>query len=73
MPCASAGVRSFNDAWMVVNQKVLTPDARIDEAASARVFSETTGAMHPTAEGHAAMADAMLMDLRAQVSQSLQQ
>ena len=60
-------VRSFNDAWMVVNQKVLTTDARIDEAASARVFSETTGAMHPTAEGHAAMADAMLMDLRKSV------
>ena len=27
-------------------------------------MSETTGAMHPSAEGHAAMADAILMDLR---------
>ncbi len=57
-------VRSFNDAWMVINQKVLTRDGKIDEDASAQIFSETTGAMHPTAEGHAAMADAILMDLR---------
>ena len=28
------------------------------------MFSETTGALHPTAEGHAAMADALLLDLR---------
>jgi lysophospholipase L1-like esterase len=61
-------VRSFNDAWMVINQKVLTRDGKIDEDASARVFSETTGAMHPTAEGHAAMADAILMDLRPAIS-----
>jgi hypothetical protein len=57
-------VRTFNDAWMVINQKVTTKDGRLDEDASARVFSETTGAMHPTAEGHAAMADAILIDLR---------
>jgi hypothetical protein len=57
-------VRTFNDAWMVINQKVVTKDGRIDEDASARVLSETTGAMHPSAEGHAAMADAILMDLR---------
>ncbi len=57
-------VRTFNDAWMVVNQKVLSRDGRIDEDGSARVLSETTGAMHPSAEGHAAMADAILMDLR---------
>jgi hypothetical protein len=61
-------VRSFNDAWMVINQKVLTRDGKIDEDASARIFSETTGAMHPTAEGHAAMADAILIDLRPAVS-----
>jgi hypothetical protein len=64
-------VRTFNDAWMVVNQKVLTRDGRIDDAASARVLSETTGAMHPTAEGHAAMADAILMDIRAAVHEAL--
>jgi hypothetical protein len=57
-------VRTFNDAWMVINQKVLTGRARIDEEGSAKVLSETTGAMHPSAEGHAAMADAILMDLR---------
>jgi hypothetical protein len=64
-------VRSFNDAWMVVNQKVLTKDGKIDEDASARIFSETTGAMHPTAEGHAAMADAILMDLRPAINAAL--
>jgi lysophospholipase L1-like esterase len=64
-------VRSFNDAWMVINQKVLTRDGRIDEEASARVFSETTGAMHPNAEGHAAMADAILMDVRKAVRSAL--
>ena len=57
-------VRTFNDAWLVINQKVTTRNGHLDEDASARVFSETTGAMHPTAEGHAAMADAMLIDLR---------
>ena len=64
-------VRTFNDAWMVINQKVTTKDGGIDEDASARVFSETTGAMHPTAEGHAAMADAILIDLRKLVSDIL--
>ena len=65
-------VRSFNDAWMVVNQKVLTGQGKIDEDASARIFSETTGAMHPSAEGHAAMADAILLDLRPTVAAMLQ-
>jgi hypothetical protein len=64
-------VRTFNDAWMVVNQKVLTKDGVIDEDASNRVFAETTGAMHPSAEGHAAMADAILIDLRAAVRSAL--
>ena len=62
-------VRTFNDVYMVVNQKVLTREGRIDERASASIFSETTGAMHPSAEGHAAMADAMLLDLRRLVGQ----
>ena len=61
-------VRTFNDAYLAINQKVITRDGQIDEPASASVFSETTGAMHPSAEGHAAMADAILLDLRAQVS-----
>jgi hypothetical protein len=64
-------VRTFNDAWMVINQKVLSKDGRIDEDGSARVLSETTGAMHPSAEGHAAMADAILMDLRPAVKAAL--
>jgi hypothetical protein len=66
-------VRTFNDAWMVVNQKVLTKDGRIREDISARNFAETTGAMHPTAEGHAAMADAILIDLRKAVREALEQ
>jgi hypothetical protein len=57
-------VRTFNDVYMIVNQKVLTRDGRLDERASNTVFSETTGAMHPSAEGHAAMADALLLDVR---------
>jgi hypothetical protein len=57
-------VRTFNDAFLVVNQKVLTRDGQIDEEASAKNFSETTGGMHPSAEGHASMADAILLDLR---------
>jgi hypothetical protein len=65
-------VRSFNDAWMVVNQKVIKPDGRLDEDASARIFSETTGAMHPSAEGHAAMADAILLDLRPTIAAILE-
>jgi lysophospholipase L1-like esterase len=64
-------VRTFNDAAMVINQKVLTKEGYLDEAASARVFSETTGAMHPTAEGHAAMADAILIDIRKAVASAL--
>ena len=36
----------------------------IDERASAAVFSETTGALHPSAEGHAAMADSLMLTLR---------
>lgn len=57
-------VRSFNDAYMVVNQKVTDRFGKIDEKASAAVFSETTGALHPSAEGHAAMADGMMLTLR---------
>lgn len=57
-------VRTFNDAYMVMNQKVTDRSGRIDEKASAGVFSETTGALHPTAEGHAAMADGVMLTLR---------
>ena len=57
-------VRSFNDAYMVMNQKVIDRFGKIDEQASAAVFSETTGALHPTAEGHAAMADSVMLTLR---------
>jgi hypothetical protein len=57
-------VRTFNDAYMVVNQKVRDRSGRIDEPASAAVFSETTGALHPSAEGHAAMADSLMLTLR---------
>ncbi len=57
-------VRTFNDAYMVVNQKVADKFGKIDERASAAVFSETTGALHPTAEGHAAMADGLMLTLR---------
>jgi hypothetical protein len=64
-------VRTFNDAYLAINQKVETRDGQIDERASATVFSETTGAMHPSAEGHAAMADAILLDLRPAVAAAL--
>jgi hypothetical protein len=64
-------VRTFNDAYMVINQKVTTRDGKIDERASEAIFSETTGAMHPSAEGHAAMADAILLDLRAKLAAEL--
>ena len=64
-------VRTFNDAYLAINQKVETRDGKIDERASATVFSETTGAMHPSAEGHAAMADAILLDLRPAVAAAL--
>jgi lysophospholipase L1-like esterase len=57
-------VRSFNDAYMVMNQKVTDRYGKIDERASAAVFSETTGALHPSAEGHAAMADSLMLTLR---------
>jgi lysophospholipase L1-like esterase len=66
-------VRTFNDAYLVMNQKVVDRSGRIDEETSAAIFSETTGAMHPSAEGHAAMADAILMDLRSQISEGLAQ
>jgi hypothetical protein len=36
----------------------------IDEVSSERDFSETTGAMHPNAQGEAALADALLFELR---------
>jgi lysophospholipase L1-like esterase len=61
-------VRTFNDAFMVMNQKVLDKQGQIDEAASAANFSETTGGMHPSAEGNAAMADAIMIDLRAEIA-----
>jgi lysophospholipase L1-like esterase len=32
------------------------------------VFAETTGGMHPNAEGHASMADAMMMDVRESIT-----
>ncbi len=61
-------VRTFNDAYMIINQKVTTRAGQIDERASGAVFTETTGAMHPNAEGHAAMADAILLDMRTSVA-----
>ena len=64
-------MRTFNDAYMTVNQKVIDRSGRIDEKASAQTFSETTGAMHPNAEGQAAMADAILMDIRSGIAQLL--
>mgnify|MGYP001792286084 CR=1 FL=1 len=48
---------------MVSNQRVVDRPGRIAEASSVREFTETTGAMHPNADGNAALADAMLMDL----------
>jgi hypothetical protein len=63
-------VRTFNDAVMVMNQKVADKYGEIDEQSSKANFSETTGAMHPTAEGHASMADAMLMDLRPELAKA---
>ena len=64
-------VRSFNDAYLAINQKVITRDGFVDAGASESVFVETTGAMHPSAEGHAAMADAILMDVRPEVAKLL--
>lgn len=57
-------VRTFNDAYMVINQKVRDRFGKLDEQASAAVFSETTGALHPSAEGHAAMADSLMLTMR---------
>jgi lysophospholipase L1-like esterase len=65
-------VRTFNDAYLVVNEKVLDSNGRIEDEASRRLFSETTGAMHPSAEGQAAMADAILLDIRPLVAADLQ-
>ncbi len=64
-------VRTFNDAYMAVNEKVMTKSGYIDEKASAQIFIETTGTMHPNAEGQAAMADAILMDIRGSVAETL--
>ena len=64
-------VRTFNDAYMAVNEKVMTKSGYIDEKASAQAFIETAGAMHPNAEGHAAMADAILMDIRGSIAETL--
>lgn len=64
-------VRTFNDAYMVINQKVTDRGGRIDERGSEAVFSETTGALHPSAEGHAAMADALLAAVRPMISSML--
>ncbi len=66
-------VRSFNDAYMVVNQKVVSRSGKIDEKTSASVFSETTGALHPTAEGHAAMADSLLLSARPMIEEMLEE
>ena len=57
-------VRTFNDAYMVINQKVADKYGKIDEKVSAAVFSETTGALHPSAEGQAAMADGLMLAIR---------
>ena len=60
-------VRTINDANMIINQKVLDQYGALDQESSERDFTETTGAMHPSAEGHAALADAMMMDLRPEI------
>jgi hypothetical protein len=65
-------VRTFNDAYMAANQKVVDRAGKIDEKTSAGVFSETTGALHPTAEGHAAMADGLLLSVRPMIREMLQ-
>jgi lysophospholipase L1-like esterase len=61
-------VRTINDAYMMVNQKVVDRYGEVDEKASQQDFAETVGGMHPSAEGHASMADAMLIDLRKEVA-----
>jgi lysophospholipase L1-like esterase len=65
-------VRTFNDAYMVVNQKVIDRAGTIDEKTSEAVFSETVGALHPTAEGHAAMADALLLSVRPMIQELIE-
>ncbi len=64
-------VRTFNDAYMAINQKVVTKDGVIDDVTSSQTFSAAIGAMHPNAEGQAAMADAILMDIRNSVDATL--
>jgi len=64
-------VRTFNDAYLTINEKVMTKSGRIDDRSSSQAFTETTGAMHPNAEGQAAMADAMLLDLRDSLAEQL--
>lgn len=64
-------VRTFNDAYMTINEKVMTKSGLVDDRSSGQAFTETTGAMHPNAEGQAAMADAMLLDLRASIAEQL--
>jgi hypothetical protein len=64
-------VRTFNDAYMTINEKVMTKSGLVDDRGSSQSFTETTGAMHPNAEGQAAMADAMLLDLRARIAEEL--
>ena len=66
-------VRSFNDAYMVINQKVMDRSGKIDEKTSSAVFSETIGALHPTAEGQAAMADALLLSVRPMIQSMLEE
>lgn len=66
-------VRSFNDAYLIINQKVVDRSGQVDEKTSQGVFSETTGALHPTAEGHAVMADALLLTVRPIIRDILQQ
>ena len=61
-------VRTINDANMIINQKIVDQYGALDQASSEKDFSETTGAMHPSAEGQAALADAMMMDLRAELA-----
>ena len=64
-------VRTINDAYVIINQKVVDRFGVVDETASQQNFAETVGAMHPTAEGHASMADAMLIDLRKDLAKLL--
>lgn len=65
-------VRTINDAFMVMNQKVIDKAGYIDEVSTERSFAGTTGGMHPNAEGHASLADAMLIDLRPEIKKAFQ-